>query len=359
MRNNRWGLIPLALCLVLSLASCSRKAPEETGDGTVISSYSSDDYQTLMPHELSEGRYWRGNTNSRFDLMQMPKELIELSKQHFSVKDNYLQAGQILEYEDIQELQRYESSDHSYGLNPSGNFEISDAIILERPYIVYGIVEIDFIAKEDQKTLNGISVGILMNSSVTSGDSTVEIPQDKLYTYASTIGRKLERYFRNKAEVDADLPIYITFYSSNSTSSSVPGAFIGQGLFTSRSGQFTPIEEQWVLIPSDQATALDGVLSSQFSTVKAGVKDFMPENVNIIGKARYTNDTADYLKITVTVQAKSYTEIYSLMQLLNELSVNFSSTDMELIIEIKQLEETVMILHREKGTMKTTVLDIS
>ena len=27
--------------------------------------------------------------------------------------------------------------------------------------------------------------------------------------------------------------------------------------------------------------------------------------------------------------------------------------------EIKQLEETVMILHREKGTMKTTVLDIS
>ncbi|MFR5599750.1 MAG: CamS family sex pheromone protein, partial [Holdemania filiformis] len=95
------------------------------------------------------------------------------------------------------------------------------------------------------------------------------------------------------------------------------------------------------------------------STVKAGVKDFMPENVNIIGKARYTNDTADYLKITVTVQAKSYTEIYSLMQLLNELSANFSSTDMELIIEIKQLEETVMILHREKGTMKTTVLDIS
>ena len=191
MRNNRWGLILLALSLTLSLVGCSPKAPEETGDGTVISSYSSDDYQTLLPHELSEGRYWRGNTNSRFDLMQMPKELIELSKQHFSVKDNYLQAGQILEYEDIQELQRYESSDHSYGLNPSGNFEISDAIILERPYIVYGIVEIDFISKEDQKTLNGISVGILMNSSVTSGDSTVQIPQDKLYTYASTIGRKL------------------------------------------------------------------------------------------------------------------------------------------------------------------------
>ena len=61
----------------------------------------------------------------------------------------------------------------------------------------------------------------------------------------------------------------------------------------------------------------------------------------------------------LAVQAKSYTEIYSLMQLLNELSANFSSTDMELIIEIKQLEETVMILHREKGTMKTTVLDIS
>ena len=36
MRNNRWGLIPLVLCLTLSLAGCSPKAPEETGDGTVI-----------------------------------------------------------------------------------------------------------------------------------------------------------------------------------------------------------------------------------------------------------------------------------------------------------------------------------
>ena len=119
MRNNRWRRWGLTLCLLISLAGCSQKAPEEANEGTVISSYSSDDYQTLLPHELSEGRYWRGNTNSRFDLMQMPKELIELSKQYFPVKDNYLQAGQILEYEDIQELQRYESSDHSYGLNPS------------------------------------------------------------------------------------------------------------------------------------------------------------------------------------------------------------------------------------------------
>ena len=34
MRNNRWGLIPLVLSLVLSLAGCAQKAPEETGDGT-------------------------------------------------------------------------------------------------------------------------------------------------------------------------------------------------------------------------------------------------------------------------------------------------------------------------------------
>ena len=29
MRNNRWGLIPLVLSLVLSLAGCAQKAPEE------------------------------------------------------------------------------------------------------------------------------------------------------------------------------------------------------------------------------------------------------------------------------------------------------------------------------------------
>ena len=131
MRNNCWGSGSLVLQPGAEPGRLLTESAGETGDGTVISSYSSDDYPGFCCRcsELSEGRYWRGNTNSRFDLMQMPKELIELSKQHFSVKDNYLQAGQILEYEDIQELQRYESSDHSYGLNPSGNFEISDAII--------------------------------------------------------------------------------------------------------------------------------------------------------------------------------------------------------------------------------------
>ena len=39
-----------------------------------------------------------------------------------------MQAGQVLTYEDIQELQRYESEDHPYGMNPSSTFEISDAI---------------------------------------------------------------------------------------------------------------------------------------------------------------------------------------------------------------------------------------
>lgn len=349
----------LGLSLVLLLSGCGSGEEQSETQSTVISSYSADEYQTLLPHEVSASRYWQGNATSRFDILKMPKQLIELSKKHFAVKDNYLQAGQVLSYEDVQELQRYSSQDHSYGLNPESTFEVSEAIILDKPYIVYGIVEMDFISKEDQKTLNGISVAILMNQTVTNGDSTVTIPQDKLYTYASTVGRKLERYFRTKSEIDANLPIYITFYSSEGTDSNLPGTFIGEGIFTGRSGQFTAINEQWVMIPSDDATDLDGVLSSQFSTVKAGLKDFMPENVSIIGQARYTNDTADYLKITVNVQAKSYAEIYSLVQLLNELSVNFASTDLELIIEIKQLDETVMILHRPKGTMKTTITDIT
>ena len=362
LHRKRTGILILAALMILTLISgCSSKNQEEKeeDESVVISSYSDDGYQTLLPHQLSEGRYWRGNTNSRLDLMQIPKELMELSKKHFPVKNNYLLDGQILEYEDIQELQRYESTDHPYGLNPDGPFEISEAITLDRPYIVYGVVEMDFVSTEDKSSLNGISLAILMNSTVSHEDSTVEIPQDKLYIYASTVGRKLERYMRNKPEVDADLPIYITFYSSNSASSTVPGSFIGEGLFTGRSGQFTPIDEQWVMVPSDEATAKDGVLASQFATVKAGLKDFMPENVNIIGKARYHGEIADYLKLTVSVQAKSYTEIYSLMQLLNELSVNFTSTELELIIEIRQMDETVMVLYREPGAMKTWVLDIS
>ena len=135
MRDKR--ILMVLVMAMLTLSGCSSQ--QQAQQGTVVSSVSSDDYQTLLPHEISEGRYWSGNTSSRVDMLQMPKQLLELSKKHFSVKENYMQAGQVLTYEDIQELQRYESEDHPYGMNPSSTFEISDAISVERPYIVYGI----------------------------------------------------------------------------------------------------------------------------------------------------------------------------------------------------------------------------
>lgn len=356
-KKNYLGLL-IVVSLLILVSGCQKKE-EETPSGSVISSYSADDYQTLLPHQISAARYFKGNSNSRFDMIEVPKGLIELSKQHFSVKDHYLQSGQILNKDDILLLQSFESQEKPYGMNPASSFEATDVITLERPYLVYGISELDFVSTDNNHKLKGISVAVMMNQIVANGESTVTIPTDRLYAYGTTVSRRLERYLRTKSDVDADLPIYITLYSSAGADSEIPGTFIGEGLFTGRSGQFNTVNEQWVLIPSDGATQYDGVLSSQFATVKSGLKDFMPENVSIIGKARYLNEQAIQLKLTVTVQAKSYTEIYSLMQLLNELSTNFSSSDLDLTIELKQVEETVMILSRPQGSMKTTIIDLS
>ena len=355
-------LIGLSLILVACGSSTTEVANDEVM--VTIDSYDETNYSISVPFDLSSARKWHGDTLSKLDQIEIPKGLQEYSKDYFSIDDNFMEQGSILTKDDIQMLQRRESDDYPYALNPeSGLFDLTTAISVDSPYIVYDVVELDFVDKNNIDQLNGISLAIIMNSTVQNtndgSEITYDIDDERLYAFASVAGRKLELYMRTKQEVSPDLPIYISFYSANDDESYLPGKYIGGGLFEGRSGQFEEINEQWFLLPTTEHTEFDSVLASGYAIMKGEVNIFLPQNVSMIGKAKYVDDSLDYLKIDIDMQAKTYTEMYALAQYVNSLSKEIITKEFELIINIKQNNETVFTITKEKGSLNTVINDLT
>lgn len=354
----------LSFLMIFALNGCFKEEESTEESGTVISSQSADQYTKLIPYDLSEARYWHGNAMSRMDAIKVEKGLERRVKHVFSVKEYIQSAGLLLDASDVQMLQRRESDDYPYGLNPPlGSFTVTDAISIESPYLIYDVIEMDFYGMENTQELSGIALAILMNSTVTTNqdgqEATVSIPLERLYSYGSNAGRKLERYMRQLTNVEADCPIYISLYASSAANSSLPGVFIGEGTFTGRSGQFSFIDEQWAIFPSGQAESLDAALYSQFVSIKNSIHDFLPENVDMIGLGRFEDEQIRSLEIDINVQAKTYSEISALAQLVAKQCDELDTSLMDLNIEIKMFDKTYFTMIKNQGDTEMSIHDIS
>ena len=353
----------LISCLILMFVTgCASNDSMATDENVIIlSKTDKNQYARVIPYELSLARYWHGNKLSRFDPIVVEKGLEERAKEYFSV-NSYLQgAGKLLDADQMFMLQRHASDNYPYGLNPPlGDFEVTGAIVVSDPYIIYDVVEMDFYSVDNSNKLTGLAFVILMNSAVRDGEgSTVTIPVERLYSYGSDMGRKLEKYIRTLRGVDADCPIYITLYASSLPDSSLPGVFIGDAYFTGRSGQFRAIHEEWALFPSDKAQRLDATLYAQFVAMKNALHYFLPENVDITGLGRFENDQAQSLKITMNVQAKTYSEVSALAQYTAQLCNDMDTTMLDLSIEIKMFDKTYFTMVKRQGESEMSIHDIS
>ena len=103
---------------------------------------------------------------------------------------------------------------------------------------------------------------VVTAETVDSDNNSVSISQERLKVFAETQGKKLNSYMRdNFPEISRNLPILITVYCL-SDDATLPGNFIQQAYFTSNSATFTDIDEEWLLLPSDDFEELDADVSS-------------------------------------------------------------------------------------------------
>lgn len=349
----------LMIIISLVLTACSPKKSEN--QTLLIKSYSSEEYAVIIPYELSDARSWHGKYSSKLDNMVIPKGLKDHAKKYFPVNEYYLSEG-ILMYDDVLMLQKRESDENPYALNPkSGPFEISDVLTLDSPYIVSDIVDLAFIKDDQSLKLEGLAVAVILNSHIEQGSEQEDfiLSDELLYEFGTFIGRRLEQYLRTLPHVGTHLPIYISLYVAEGQSSYVSGRFIGEGFFENRKGQFKKINEKWVIFPSDEALKTDGLIHSNISSMKHAINQFLPENVSFVAKGKYLDHECVYLKIDIDAQAKGYTEIYALAQYVKQLAQVFENSNLDLVINIKSNGEIAFTIKKKINSNKLEMLDIS
>ena len=336
----------ILLCLfILLLTACSS---EPTVDQRVIIDQDEEnEYSIILPFEASTIRQYHGTYLGRADFLEIGSRLEDKSKEYFSVNDYYLSEGQVISNSDLTKLVRRESTDNPYGLNPPAGSEFlvgtSDIAVLDA-VVVADIMEIDFYQQSagDYK-LAGLSFAIVLNQSLSTPDGLVTVSDEVLYDYGSNMGRKLDRYVRSLSDME-DIPIYIGLYVTNPTDAVLPGRYIADGYFTTRGGQFKKNNEQWVLIPSTQASSLDASLADKFNNFKSSITTFIPESIGVVGEARYVDNKTNFLRITLTIQAKTYSEIRALTQYTTELLKDMDQRDFPIVVRINSISETYVLI---------------
>lgn len=346
--------ILLSLMLVW-LSACSSDTNNVGGE--LLSAQVDGDYAILIPFVASSIRSYHGTYLSKADRIEVGQRLLEKTKTVFNPEDMFISEGQVLNMDDLSQLVKRESSDNPYGLNPpSGSSFVIDAAgtAIENAVVVADVVEVDYYTgSQSNPVLSGLAFSIVLNGSMTDEKGLlVEIDEDRLYAYGSDMGRKLERYLRTLSNLE-DLPVYIALYSTQSLDSSLPGHYIGEGLFDGRSGQFSQNTESWLIFPSNSASALDPKTDSGFNRFKSEIIDFVPDALGVIVKARYQDNQLNHLSIEIQLQAKTYTEVYALSYLVMDLLSQFEAGDYDIIVKINDIDQTLALISQDvEGKLK-------
>lgn len=342
------------ICGLLFLSAC---APTQTGDNPNIIRKEGD-YVIIDDFGPSPNRSYHGTYLPIHQALEVGSRLVELSKQHFDVKEYSLAEGEIITLDRLSALVRRESATNPFGLNPpSGSlFPSESGVDILDAVLVNDVLEVNFMQKRnDEYVLAGIAVAIVLNPSQVVGVETLNVSAEQMYEYGSDMGRKIESYLRSLSGV-GDIPIYITLYSLASVDAILPGGMIGEGLFLSRSGQITPLNEYWILIPSEASNELDSLTHSVFLQLKSRLQTLLPEAIGVFAKARVINQRLDTMIIEVNSNVKTYTELLALTQIVLNEVVDFEERSMDIKIHIKNLNSTLVLIEKKANDDSFTII---
>lgn len=350
MKHNR--RLALGLCiLLLGLSGCHQKE-EDVENMVETKALAEGEFGATLPFQSSSSRQQHQlRSRSLVDSMYIGTGLLEYAKDHFSTSSYTMQEGQFLAYDELASLLGRESDNNPDGLNPirdsqfdTGNGMVSNAVLARDIY------EVDFIKNKETK---GVALALALNASV--GDDDTKVKDENLQAYGEEAARKLVTYMRKMPEIGDTMPIYIALYKNSGSDSTLPGVFFSEAYFEGRSANFSSINEQWAMFPSEAATQLDSTTATQFTQVKSALLTFLPDDVNIIGKGKFSDNSLSELHINVGMYAKTATEALSLTQYLKSQLSNFSSYDYKIVVEVKCQDETIATMVRGRGEKEVNV----
>lgn len=321
------------------------------------------DYSALLPFTPSDAgmKHAQMQTNLN-DTLTIGTGLMELSKEYFSSQTYAFRGGKYLDYNTLDAsadgsgLLGRTSTQNPNGLNPAvGDVfptDDGDKKITSDDILLLDIFEYDWY---NNKELGGLSLALVINDKLGEEPNEATISEDKLKLYGEESARKLVNYLRkSKPEIGDDTPIYVALYNTSSEDASLPGTFFEEAYFESKTNaEFTEIQEEWVLLPTSQASELDGTNATYFDRYKASFEEFLEQDIDMIGKGHFMDGELVDLRINVKLHAKSADEVIAAVQLLDERLSIFSSNSFKITVIVKADDVDVATITRNKGSSDT------
>ncbi|GMA69363.1 CamS family sex pheromone protein [Leuconostoc litchii] len=328
-------------------------------------------YQTV----IKSGRYLvsaaRGITSTSetntLDVKHFESALLDLSKTHFKTSSYIFQEGQYLSSSTVSSLLERKSSSNSEGLNPEDNGKTDSS---RNPIYVQTLTEQDFMTKDGSNLkLAGMVIGVAMNTQDEyqkeqyGATYTQNISDADRIAYGQKIAPKIIKKVREQKGVDSKTPIIIAMYANSQSDSLAPGNFYAES--TSNSGTnlkaWTSINEKSIVLPkeSTDTSSLGSETNTSFANFKNDVSNFFPNIAGATAVASFKSGTLSSMKVTVTTQFYSQTEIESFATYVSQSALKYLPTNIPIRIVIQAANEMQAILIRGSGdkTFTTTILD--
>lgn len=345
----------MILCTLLLISGCTTKEVKENIDESMITdAIEKGDYRANLPFEVNSSRIKHAQTST--DLSQafiIGSGLMNYSKQYFDSQVYTYKEGQFLTYNAL------DAFDDGMGLlgrtresNPNGmNPEIGalfqtnkgEQAIADNDVLVSDILEIDWYK---DKEFAGLSIAIVLNDRIGENDAIIE--ESQLKTYGEEVGRKVVSYLRKThPEIGSKTPIYVALFKKNSYNNSLPGVFIEEAYFSSRtSADYKTIQESYLLFPSDEASSFDATNATYFKLFKDSIKDFFPEDTSVIASGYIKENALAKLTIEIQMHAKTWSEANALIQSIKANLSIFEDLSFEIKVEISCDDDVIAIMQR-------------
>ncbi|MFJ5764300.1 CamS family sex pheromone protein [Lysinibacillus sp. NPDC093210] len=333
------GIRKSALLLIsplFFLAACSDNEDDNNKEKMYISSIQKKEtFEIQQPAKLNVARgLIVSNMNNTLNINEIEKGLMNLSVNYFSPNSFYMQEGQYLDKNMINQwLAR--KTEEGLGLNPP--IENSTGNVLEdekaNPLILSHVLEQNYINKKSGK-IEGISLAISLNEYY---DIRVSDDKGLIYTdqvkvdnndddvndvgnYGKKIAETIVKDIR-KNEAMPNVPIYLTLYQESNKNDILPGVFLADTFIAEskdRIDKWTEIDKKDYTFPSDALYSLDQDTYNKLLSFKEEIqKNFKHLNPKAFGKLRYEDGKLADIKIEVHTPLINDTELIGLLQFIS------------------------------------------
>ncbi|QPQ36551.1 CamS family sex pheromone protein [Lysinibacillus sp. JNUCC-52] len=274
------------------------------------------------------------NMNNTININEIEKGLMNLSVNYFSPNSFYMQEGQYLDKNMINQwLAR--KTEEGLGLNPPIKNSTGNVLEDEKqnPLFLSHILEQNYINKKSGK-IEGMSLAISLNEYY---DIRVSDDKGLIYTdqvkvdntdddvndvknYGKKIAETIVKNIRNH-EAMPNVPIYLTLYQESNKNDILPGIFLAEtfiGESKDRIDKWTEIDKKDYTFPSDALYSLDQDTYNKLLSFKEEIqKNFKHLNPKAFGKLRYEDGKLADIKIEVHAPLINDTELIALLQFIS------------------------------------------